>query len=231
MTRKCQQTWQILTISAFLVFGISSPVFASQELGGETPEEVFNRFKAGAETSNWKEVAACVSPNSLIEMNAMMVVVGGMTVAFANMGEGMAEAMGAQEQKESGVSQVSVLEKRFEELLKRHDIDNKSMEEGTEGHPMPEAFSSPEFFNDIMTFIDELPDEKEGSSSEAPFNGPQGPLENVVIEGDRATATVGGKPSGFLRVNGRWFFDLPMGMDKDSDGIGPGISPAEEGQT
>ena len=218
MLKKVNKILPSVTIAVVLIVGMGTPSWAAPERGGTTPEEVFNRFKAGAEAQNWKEIAACISPDGLAEMNAMMVVMGGMMVAFANMGEEMAESMGDQEQAQSATQEVSGLEKKFEALLVRHGIDAKAMEEvPVEGDELPEAFKSPAFFADIMGFIDELPDDKEGNASESPFSAPKGQLENVVIDGDRATATVGGEPGEFVRVDGRWYLELDMEQDE-----GPG---------
>ena len=96
--KKVNKILPSVTIGAVLILGMGVPSWAAPERGGATPEEVFNRFNAGAEAQNWKEIAACISPDGLAEMNAMMVVMGGMMVAFANMGEEMAESMGDPEQ-------------------------------------------------------------------------------------------------------------------------------------
>ena len=227
MLKKSNRIFPSVTMVAVLICGMGVPSWAAPERGGATPEEVFNRFNAGTEAQNWEEIAACLSPDGLAEMNAMMVVMGGMMVAFANMGEEMAETMGDPEQAQSAASEVSGLEKKFEELLVRHGIDAKAMEEvPVEGDELPEAFQSPAFFADIMGFIDELPDDKEGGASESPFSGPKGPLENLVIDGDRATATVGGEPGEFVRVDGRWYLDFNMEKDE-----GPGEMEATPGKT
>ena len=226
MQKKLNRILPSVTILVVLIFGMGLPIWAAPERGGATPEEVFNRFNAGAEAQNWEEIAACFSPDGLAEMNAMMVVMGGMMVAFANMGEEMAESMGDPEQAQSAAPEVSGLEKKFEELLVRHGIDTKAMEEvPVEGDELPEAFQSPAFFADIMGFIDELPDDKDGGASESPFSGPKGPLENLVIDGDRATATVGGEPGEFVRVDGRWYLELDMEKEE-----GPGEMESTPGK-
>jgi hypothetical protein len=220
--RKLNRTWQSLAVFVALVFGMSLPIWASQERGGATPEEVFDRFTAGAKARNWEEIAACISQDGLIKMNAMMFAMGGMIVAFAQMGEGVVETMGEPKQAEQAASEVSGLEKKFEELLVRHGIDTKAIQEGAgEDQELPAAFTSPAFFTDIMRFIDELPDDKEAGSPGDAFMVPKGALENVVIEGDRATATVDGEPGEFVRVDGRWYFDLDMGREQEQGEMEP----------
>ncbi len=222
MPKKLTGTHQSLIIALILVLCAGSTIWASSQPGGATPQEVFDRFTAAAEAGNWEEVAACLSPEGLTQMSAMMVAMGGMMVAFAQMGESMAEGMGEPDQAKAASTEVNSLEKKFEDLLGRHGIDTKSMEEGSgDDEELPAAFSSPAFFADVMRFIDELPSDDESDSSGGSFNSPKGKLENVVIEGDRATGTVGGEPGGFVRVGGRWYFDLDMGMKDGPSAMEP----------
>lgn len=195
-------------VIAVALLAASTPLTAA-EPGGATPEEVFDRFRAATEARDWEEMAACLTPEALAEMNASMVMVGGMIVAFAamgeEMGEEMAEGMEAEPSAEPEVD-VAALQAQFEELLADHGVDEETMDaleaEGAEAE-MPEAFRSPAFFADIMGFIDSLPGE-EGDSMMTP---PEGGLENLVIDGNRATATVEGNEGGFVRVDGRWYVD------------------------
>ena len=183
------------------------PLTAS-EPGGASPEEVYDRFAAAAEDKNWEEMAACVTPETLVEMNASMVAMGGMIVAFAamgdEMGEEMAEGMEAAEPSEPEVDPQE-LQAQFEAVLAKHGIDEESMEamDAAGDTDMPEAFSSPAFFGDLMGFIDSLPGDDEGGFGPSP-----GELENLVIDGDRATATVDGNEGGFVRIDGRWYVDM-----------------------
>ena len=241
MSRILHRTFQCVTLLlTLLLWGASSPVLASPQSGGATPHEVFDRFKAASESKNWKEIAACLAPEALTEMNGMMVLMGGMMIAFSHMGEGMAEEMaevmaeasdegkGQAKQTEPAASKMSELEKKFEALLVSHGIDAKEMEQSPrEEKEFPDALSSPKFFADIMSFMDELPSEEGQGSPGDTFPTPKGTLENVVIEGDRATATVGGEPGGFVRVDGRWYLDLEQGKDDGSDGMASGVEPEE----
>lgn len=212
-----------------LVFSASSVAWAAPQSGGATPQEVFDRFKAATEPRNWEEIAACMAPGALTEMNSMMVMMGGMMIAFSQMGEGMAEDMAEGMAEASGegkieakhtdpaASNVSDLEKKFEALLANHGIDAKAIDENHgEDKEISKALSSPNFFADIMGFMDELPSEEGQGSPGETFPTPKGSLENVVIEGDRASATVGGEPGRFVRVNGRWYLDLEPEKDNDS---------------
>lgn len=207
--------WAPVVAVALLV---ASTPLAAAEPGGATPEEVFDRFAAATADKNWEEMAACISPEALAEMNASMVVMGGMIVAFAamgeEMGEEMAEGMGAEESAAPEVD-AAALQAQFEALLANHGIDESTMDaleaEGDDTE-MPEAFHSPAFFADIMGFIDSLPgDDSEGMTP------PEGKLEDLVIDGDTATASVDGNEGGFVRVGGRWYVDTSHDADAASE--------------
>ncbi len=202
MTR--QTNTRLACLAAVLL--LCAPVVAS-EPGGATPEEVYERFAAATTDKNWEEMASCVSPEALVEMNASMVAMGGMIVAFAAMGEEMGEEMAEGMEAEPAEPEVDPeeLQAQFEAVLAKHGIDDQTMEalEAAGDTEMPEAFSSPAFFGDLMAFIDSLPGDDEGGFDPAP-----GELENLVIDGDRATASVDGNKGGFVRIDGRWYVDM-----------------------
>lgn len=204
--------WSPIVAAALLVTTL--PLVAT-ERGGATPEEVFDRFVAATADKDWEEMAACVSPEALVEMNSSMVMMGGMIVAFAAMGEGMSEEMGDEGQAEATAVDVAELQTQFEELLAKHGIDEATMdalEAESEEAEMPEAFRSPEFFADIMGFIDSVPGDDSGGPTP-----PEGGLENLVIDGDTATATVDGNEGGFVRVDGRWYVDTSHDAGEESE--------------
>lgn len=206
------RVWSPIVAAALLVTTLP---LAAAEPGGTTPEEVFDRFAAATADKDWEEMAACVSPEALVEMNASMVMMGGMIVAFAAMGEGMADEMGDEGQAEAAAVDVAELQTQFEELLAKHGIDEATLDaletEGDEAE-MPEAFRSPEFFADIMGFIDSVPGDDSGGPTP-----PEGGLENLVIDGDTATATVDGNEGGFVRVDGRWYVDTSHDAGEESE--------------
>lgn len=189
---------------------------AASEPGGASPEEVYDRFAAAAADKNWEEMASCVSPEALVEMNASMVAMGGMIVAFAAMGEDMGEEMAEGMEAEPAEPEVDPeeLQAQFEAVLAKHGIDEGSMEalEAAGETEMPEAFGSPAFFGDLMGFIDSLPGDDEGG-----FGPPPGELENLVIDGDRATATVDGNEGGFVRIDGRWYVDMSQPEEAEGE--------------
>lgn len=207
--------WAPLVAAALLAAW--TPLTAA-EPGGATPEEVFDRFRAATEARDWEEMAACLTPEALAEMNASMVMMGGMIVAFAamgeDMGEEMAEGMGAEESAAPEVD-AAALQAQFEALLASHGIDESTMDaleaEGDDTET-PEAFHSPAFFADIMGFIDSLPGDDSGG-----MTPPEGELENLVIDGDTATASVDGNEGGFVRVDGRWYVDTSHDAGEESE--------------
>jgi hypothetical protein len=68
-----------------------------------------------------------------------------------------------------------------------------------------------------------MPGEK-SKTEEGPFELQKGELENLKIEGDKATGTVGGDPINFARIDGRWYVEGdPMGMG--GPGAPGGVAP------
>ena len=68
----------------------------------------------------------------------------------------------------------------------------------------------------------------EEAKDSGPVKVPEGGLENLKIEGDKASGTVGGDPFAFVKIDGRWYVeDLPKGGSEEgasSEGEAP---PAE----
>ncbi len=223
-----------ISLAGFLV---TVPTLGAPEPGGESPEAVYDRFIAGAEAEDWEEIAACMAPDGLKTMNAMFIGMGGMMVAFAQMGEGMAEGMaeafGDEEAAEEAAKEASAavgdLEKMFNDLLAEYGITEESMGELDESDEVPEVLGSPALFADLMQFMEELPsDGEEDSGPGDMFTAPEGGLQDLVIDGDRATASAGGEPGAFVRIDGRWYIDLDMGMGEDDAGMDVEMEMEEE---
>jgi hypothetical protein len=68
------------------------------------------------------------------------------------------------------------------------------------------------FVADVVKVMEAMPG-KEEKPEAGPGEKIEGTLENLKIEGDRATGTVGGEPTSFVRVDGRWYLETdPTGM-------------------
>ena len=202
------------TTFALLAILATGPSQSADVPGGDSPEAVFENMRTAAGDNDYLAMADCISPEGRAEISTMMFLAASMTAAFSQMGgemaADMAEATGSSAPPPEPEEDLNA---KLQALLARHGLDQATLEAagpGSEGRP--KELESPEFFADIMTFLDELPDEGDGSGSEGGFTIPQGDLENLEIDGDRASAQVGDEPMQFVRLDGRWYLDPDLGF-------------------
>ena len=226
----------------------SAPAATKGPGGGETPEAVVARMKKAAEDKNMAEVVACMAPKARQEMSAAMYLGATMMVAFSQMGSamggammegmsGMAEGMGGEVSAEDKKKAEEASAKMKTELAKLSEGYNGVMKKyglpvmPKEGEPEPAEPSKEEldklfanldhgaFITDVMEFMESMPGEK--SESDSPFAVKGDKLENLKIEGDKATGTVGGEAMNFVQIDGRWYLDAdPTGMGGGPGGAG-----------
>lgn len=226
--------------------------------GAESPEALVERMKKAAVDKNMGEVVACLAPKARQEMAAAMYMGATMMVAFSQMGAqmggammegmtGMAEGMGGTVSAEDKKKADEQAAKTQEQLAKLHDGYNSTMKKyglpalPKEGEPEPAAPSKEEmdkvfgnidhgaFVADVLALLESMPGEK--TASDSPFEIKEGALENLKIEGDKATGSVAGEAMNFARIDGRWYLDADMmgggGMDGGMD-EGTGAEESEE---
>jgi len=219
--------------------------------GAESPEALVARLKAGAAKEDFSEIAACLTPKNRTEMAMAMYMGATMMVAFSEMGaqmggamaEGMAGMAGAEpsaedkkkaeEQKAKAMADIAGLKTAYNNLVTKYGLPTMPKEGGAE-KPAPtqeeieKLFANIDqgaFLNDALAVMKAMPGEEAKDSG--PVKIPEGGLQNLKIEGDKASGTVGGEPFTFVKIDGRWYAeDLPKG-GSDSPG-----APAEgEGQS
>jgi len=154
------------------------------------------------------------------------------------MAEGMAEAMGgtvseedrakAEASKKEARAQADAMREGYNALVAKYGLPQLPAE-GEPETEMPQeeaervfaALDQGAFAADVIRFLESLPgDEPKPSADEAsPVRIPDGPLENLAIEGDAATGTVGGETLRFVRIDGRWYVEEPEG-ESGEEGIG-----------
>lgn len=168
--------------------------------GGDSPQDVFRRAKAAADQDDLHAFFRLISPDARAMMGYTMVM-------GANIGISMKAAM------EGGDG--SAAQKQLDTLLRKHGVK----EYPKDGPPVNQndqdavAAVAREMFRgvDVIALIEDL----QALMAQLGFEGGgskitgsvEGELANLKIEGDRATATVGGKPGTFVRVNGRWYME------------------------
>jgi len=207
--------------------------------GAETPEALVERMKSGAAKEDFAEIAACLTPKNRAEMAMAMYMGATMMVAFADMGVEMGGAMAeglsgmageqsaeakqkAEEQKAKAKEEVGKLKTAYNNLVTKYGLPAMP-KEGEPEKPEPtqeeieKLFASIDqgaFVNDALAVMKAMPGEHQDESG--PVKIPEGGLENLKIEGDQATGTVGGDPFTFVRIDGRWYVeDLPKGASEE----------------
>ena len=204
---------------------------APRVMGAETPEALVERMKKAAADQDIAEMAACMSPKSRTEMAMGMYLGATMMVAFSEMGlemggsmaGGMDDMMSDEDKKkaaenlEKGKAEVAQLKERYNTMVGKYGLPKLPAEGEPEADmPKEEAeklFASIDqgaFVADVMKFLESMPSEDKPSADEAaPVKIPEGPLENLQISGDTASGSVGGEELQFVKVDGRWFVEMP----------------------
>jgi hypothetical protein len=227
---------------------------AAEAPGAATPEALVARLQAAAESGDLVEVAACMTPDDRAEMTVGMLVVTGMMVAFSQMGgemaegmaEGMADAFG--EGEPSGEQRAAVdagraemeakageLEARYTAILDKHGLaermgaDPPENTGGTGTQAMREMLAGVDdvaLLGDLFGLLEEI---GEGDAMSGESKLPEGPIEVVSVEGDRATARAGDQTVEMVRIDGRWYFEAPKGDAGDGGDAGDPTDGSDSG--
>jgi hypothetical protein len=224
----------------------AAPAAEKKLPGAETPELLVERMKAGAAKEDFSEIAACLTPKNRTEMAMAMYMGATMMVAFAEMGAemggGMAEAMAgemsaedkekAEEQKAKAKADIAGLKTAYNNLVTKYGLPAMP-KEGEPEKPEPtqveieKLFANIDqgaFLNDALAVMKAMPGEDKADKS-GPVQIPEGGLQNLKIEGDKATGTVGPDAFTFVKIDGRWYVeDLPKGGSEE--GVPPAGTPA-----
>ena len=209
--------------------------------GAETPELLVARMKAAATKEDFSEIAACLTPKNRTEMAMAMYMGATMMVAFAEMGAEMGGAMAdgmagmagemsaedkqkAEAQKAETTKAIAGMKTAYNDLVKKYGLPEMP-KEGEPEKPEPsqeeigKLFANMDqgaFLNDALAVMKAMPGEE--SKDSGPVKIPEGGLENLKIDGDKATGTVGDEAFTFARIDGRWYIEeLPKGGD-DGEG-------------
>lgn len=171
--------------------------------GGSSPEDVFHRAKTAAEEGDTRGFFRLLPPDTRVQIGFVMVTGARMAIsmqaAMSGNDAGPAEGKLTSMLKKYGVRDLPV---------NAHPVDLNDEESVL-------AAARYMFTGvDVIALVEDL----QGFMTELGFGGGQSEVETSVdledaeltdlrIEGDRATATVGGKPGTFVRVDGRWYLE------------------------
>ncbi len=219
--------------------------------GAETPELLVARMKAGAAKEDFSEIAACLTPKNRTEMAMAMYMGATMMVAFADMGLEMGGAMAdgmagmadgsaapsaedkqkAEEQKAKAKQEIEGLKTAYNNLTAKYGLPTMP-KEGEPEKPEPtqqeieKLFANIDhgaFLTDALAVMKAMPGDQAAGDND-PVKIPEGGLENLKIDGDKATGTVGGDAFSFVKIDGRWYVeDLPKGGDEGTPSTTPGV--------
>ncbi len=168
--------------------------------GGDSPQDVFRRAKAAARENNLRAFFRVISPDARALMGFTMVM-------GANIGISMKTAM------QGGDEHAA--QKELDALLQKHGVKEFPTDAQALNQDNEEAVAAAarEMFDgvDVIAVIEDIQVLMaklgfEGGSSKL-TTSVEGELENLKIEGNHATASVGGKPGAFVKVDGRWYLD------------------------
>lgn len=168
--------------------------------GGDSPQDVFRRAKVAAEKNDMRAFFHLVSPDARAQMGFTMVMGAKMGIALkANMegGDGAAAS------------------KELDSLLEKHGV--KELPEDAPALDLNDDEAVRAAAREMFDGVDVIPlvEDLQALMVKLGFQGgtmkitriAEGELTDLEMEGDRATATVGGKPGTFVKVNGRWYLE------------------------
>jgi hypothetical protein len=220
--------------TALAVALLGLPAVAAEPPGAASPQELVERMKKAAEAEDLPGMAQCLTPKSRGELAKGIYLVTTMVVAFSQMGvemgAGMAEAMGGEDasaedkarqqaELEKARGEAAALRDRYNALVGKHGLPTMPAEGEEQAEPsdaeLEAAFAKLEhgsFLADAAVFLESLPDSEEGEEeggAPSPVKIGEGVLAGLAIDGDRATASLDGEPVEFVRIDDRWYFELP----------------------
>ena len=196
---------------------------AADSGGAETPEAVYARVVAAAESEDVGAMFDCLAPEERAQTTLMMVVMTGFMVGMAGMASEMGGEMGEAlvdegsaegkaelaAQKAEAEAEIAAMTGRWEAILKEHGLEEMmegpEPEDGASAAEALEGVDQGALVNELIAFMEEFSDEEEAGTDSSPFTAPVGELEDLVVDGDSATARVGEEEVQFVRVDGRWY--------------------------
>lgn len=194
----------------------------------DSPQASFDAAKAAAKTKDFNVLCDCFTPESMDVMAGSMIMTASMMKAMGGLA-----ALGGEKAKQDFEANCKVLD----DVLARHGVSEdqlksmQGMNPASSPEDMMAAFAKlttpikdkSAFIGEIMNALDSVNQGKQGGMGEnKPTEMFEGKLENLKVEGDRASAQVvltpGGKEEresiGFKKVNGSWLIELMVPKGK-----------------
>jgi hypothetical protein len=184
---------------------------STEQTGFATPRAAFDAMKAATLNDDFAGAVRCMSPDSQKTMAALITFPLAMIAAFD-----------------------PDKEKEIAELLQRHGV---SLDDESEEFPIDQIPDRIAFIADVIQWMEANADE--GDDDSGPMDQmADGTLGEVTIDGDSAHAAFTAKSGEtevmeFVRIDGRWFLELPnemagdgsfSGLDEPDMSFGAGFS-------
>ncbi len=217
---------------AVLTLALAAPIpsrAAGTPLGADSPEKLVERMRQSAQKKDFRELAACLAPEprkelaQMIWMGATMMI--GMATAMGSVGTelaaGMAESIGGEAGEGEAKAQkapeapkidpkLAALSKRYDEVAHKHGLPGLKDDAVPDSDPAAlfAKIDAVEVVGDFGALLEGIGDAT-GEAAPAP-PAPEGKLEGLEIDGEKATATLDGEAVNFVKIEGRWYIaELP----------------------
>jgi hypothetical protein len=197
---------RVQVLAAMSVLALLAGCGKSAATKYDSPEAVFKAFQSATEEGDGVAVANCLTADDQAMMADGLII----GASFSTMGD-------------------SNKQKDLTALLKRHDIDLDA--EGPLMDPAAGKMSAsdkikdkPALIGDLMTWL------KENADDDGGFNVQVKKLDQLKVDGDRATGVVetdrGNRPVEFHRVDGGWLLSLEGDRPRGGPSLDAGPGPS-----
>jgi hypothetical protein len=191
---------------------------AAIPLGADSPQALVARLEKAAATKDMAELAACLDPESRMQMSAMMMMAGVMMVGFMGMGSEMAAGAGADAQKATAAkketeAKVAKAKADLSAVFKKHGLPDFMDEKAPEPEGDPKAMfakvDQPTFIKDMTAVLTSISDKKDGGGGPTEKMPDMKKVTDYKITGDTGTAKAGTETLDFVKVDGKWYLKMP----------------------
>lgn len=200
----------------------------------DSPNAVFDAAKEAGKKKDFVTLCGCMTPDSHDVMAGTMIMAGGMMKAFGGMAAGFGGLAGADPEAKKKLEETQAKLAEIDKVMEKHGVTEEAMKkinpmQGPPENPLA-AFkemaapikNKPAFIGEMMQVMDTLNDGDPGGGR-SPSEMFEGTLEEVKIDGDKATAVIvsTGKDKDrrdevvFAKVDGGWLFDIVAVMENE----------------
>lgn len=203
---------------------------AAEQLGAESPQAVVEKLRIAAESENFGELATLLAPAAREEMakgiwaGATMMIA--MSSAMGDMAAGMGEELGDQTEeakaqaakaKAEADAKFGAWKKRYDETAKKHGLPSLDSSQETDPETLFAKADHVGVIRDFGNLLQSFGEEQGRGKGEG--KKIEGALENLEVDGDKASGTLAGEPIEFVKIDGRWFIaTLPQGEASPEEG-------------